>query len=151
MNVRRLGLRTGGAEELYRTVLLAELSSEGQPQGPGPVVEGREAVAAAFAPVAPTDPGWRKRCLVVVGAVAGGTAAQEEEGEGMEVDGHGGEGGQGVKVTVEMTSGGDRAAFWKMAGLIPGEVGRTNRRWRRKVGGGGGKKGGGGGGVAESG
>lgn len=48
---------------------------------------------------------------------------------------HGG-GGHGhehsIKVVVEMTSGGDRGSFWKAAEMMAGEVGRTNRRWRRK-------------------
>ncbi len=142
MNVLRVGVAAGGAEELYRKVVLAELSGEGQPQGPGPVVEGKMEAAAAFAPVSPADPRWKKRCLVLVTAVAGGSSGHDDGDDGaaaaaaaaaaMAVDQERQQ--QGVKVTVEMTSGGDRAAFWKLAGLIPGEVARTNRRWRRKLG-----------------
>lgn len=138
VNVLRVGCRASGAEEFYRRVVLAEISSEGQPapQGPGPVLEERAEVTAAFAPVSPQDPRWKRRCLLLVAAVAGGGGGQEEDGK-MEGEG---EGQQAIKVTVEMISGGDRAAFWKVCGLMPGEVGRTNRRWRRKLGGGGGGK-----------
>jgi len=45
-----------------------------------------------------------------------------------------------------MTSGGDRAVFWKLCNLLPGEVARANRKWRRKIKGGGEDGGGGGGG-----
>jgi len=163
VHVVRVGVASGGAEDLYRKMVLAEVSGQGVPVAPPPTV----ASPFAVPPVPPSDPAWKSRCVVLVTMLAGAAAHAEEEDEkesgggvaGMdvekgEVSGGGGEGGEEgghwVKVTVEMTSGGDRAVFWKLCNLLPGEVARANRKWRRKIKGGGedgGGVGGGGGGV----
>jgi len=165
VRVARVGVASGGAEDLYRKMVLAEVSGQGVPEAPPPTI----ASPFAVPPVPPSDPAWKSRCVVLVTMLAGAAAHAEEEEEketgggvaGMEVEKggssgggeEGGEGGHWVKVTIEMTSGGDRAVFWKLCSLLPGEVARTNRKWRRKLKGGGGEggSGGGGGGVGHGG
>lgn len=152
LRVVRVGFASSGAEDLFRKMVVAEVSGQGAPEGPPPTVASHFAVP----PVPPSDPAWRTRCVVMVTMLADAAAHALEEHKkettvgatGMEVENGGnsggeeeredkGERGHWVRVTVEMTSGGDRAVFWKLCSLLPGEVARTNRTWRRKLKGGG--------------
>jgi len=150
LRVLRVGITCGAAEDLFRKMIVVELSSHGTPTKAPPVV------VSAFAapPVPPSDPGWKMRCVVLITVLAGashedsndealttadlGREPQPLVSEEMNVDDiengeRGREGECSVEVNIEMTSGGDRPAFWKLCNLLPGEVSRTNRKWRRKT------------------
>lgn len=121
VNVVGLAVAAGGAEDLYRKAVLVELQSGG-----GKEAQGEKTIASTVELVSSDDTHWKTRCTLLVTVVAGASGDEAEDHHG--VDSH----PNSIKVVVEMTSGGDRASFFKVAEVMSGEVARTNRRWRRK-------------------